>query len=116
MTLNTVSTSTRVAPDACAKPSLTFDSFPPEARFPRKKLAELLTACGAPVSAATLATKASRGRGPKYQVFGRVAIYTWGPSVAWALAEMGEPARSASEHRAKAGERQSTSDAAGRGA
>lgn len=50
-----------------------------------------------------LATKASRGGGPPYQLFGKIAIYTWGTLVAWALAEMGEPARSASEHRARQG-------------
>jgi hypothetical protein len=80
-----------------------FDSITADARLTRRQAAKALTACGVPTSPDTLATKASRGGGPPYQLFGKSAIYTWGSLVAWALAEMGEPARSASEHRARLG-------------
>jgi hypothetical protein len=100
MTLNAVSTD--VAPEAFATPALTLDSIPADARLTRRQAAKALTDCGIPLSEKTLSTKASRGGGPPYQLFGKIAIYTWGTLVAWALAEMGEPARSASEHRTKA--------------
>ena len=99
MTLNALLTST--APGAYTRPVLTLDSIPADARLPRRQAAKALTDCGIPVSPKTLSTKASRGGGPPYQLFCRTAIYTWGPLVAWALAEMGEPARSAQEHRTK---------------
>lgn len=100
MTLN--SQSIGVAPEAFAGSALTLDSIPPDARFTRRQAAKMLTHCGIPLSEKTLSTKASRGGGPPYRRFGKIAIYTWRELVAWALAEMGEPARNASEHRTKA--------------
>jgi hypothetical protein len=91
-----------VAPEVFARPALTLDSIPVDVRLTRRQAAKALTDCGIRVSPKTLSTKASRGGGPPYQLFGKIALYTWGDLVAWALAEMGEPARSASEHRAKA--------------
>src|SRR5262249_56961612 len=99
MTLNAVSTST--APETFARPALTLDAIPADTRLTRRQAAKALTDCGVPLSEKTLSTKASRGGGPPYQLFGKIAIYTWRTLVAWALAEMREPARSASEHRAK---------------
>lgn len=100
MTLNAVSVG--VAPEASALRTLKLDSIPPDAKFTRRQAAKTLTDCGIPLSEKTLSTKASRGGGPPYQRFGKIAIYTWRELEAWALAEMGEPARNASEHRTKA--------------
>jgi hypothetical protein len=79
---------------------MTLDEIPKDARFTRRRAAEALTACGIPVSPKTLLTKATRGGGPPYQLFGKIAIYTGGALVRWALAEMSHSASSALEHRA----------------
>jgi hypothetical protein len=77
--------------------------FPsPEALLARDALATALTEAGFPISGATLATKATRGGGPPYRLFGRRPLYEWGPSLAWALGRLSAPASSSSEHDAKA--------------
>jgi hypothetical protein len=97
MTPNAISTS------AAPEPALTLDSIQPDALLTRRQAAKALKDRGIPVAEGTLSTKASRGGGPPYQLFGKIALYRWGALVHWALAEMGEPASSASEHRAKGG-------------
>jgi hypothetical protein len=94
MTLNAVSTG--AAPETFAPPTLTLDAIPADTKLARRQAAKALTCCGIPLSEKTLSTKASRGGGPPYQLFGKIALYTWGTLVAWALDEMGKPARSAS--------------------
>lgn len=80
--MTTKSISLDAIPTDCSPPKfLTVDSIPADARFLRGPLAEALRLCGFPISAKTLATKASRGGGPPYQMFGRHSTYTWGPSV-----------------------------------
>jgi hypothetical protein len=56
----------------------------PETRLPRGQCAQALTQAGFPITPATLATKASRGGGPEYEVFGRTAFYVWGKAFRWA--------------------------------
>jgi hypothetical protein len=56
----------------------------PDVRLTRERTAEALTAAGFPVSPRTLATKATRGGGPPYTLFGRRALYRWGDALAWA--------------------------------
>ena len=85
-------------PVTCAK----FDSIPPDARLTTRQLAEALTAVGLPTSPATLNTKACRGGGPPYQIYGRIRIYMWGAAVKWALSLMGEPSPNATARRLKA--------------
>jgi hypothetical protein len=63
-----------------------------------------LTNAGFPVSPATLATLASRGGGPLYQLFGRKPLYRWGNSRKWAQSRLSEPASSSSAHGARARE------------
>jgi len=58
----------------------------PDTLLSRIKTAAALTAAGYPISAATLATKASRGGGPRYSRFGARALYRWGDALAWARA------------------------------
>jgi hypothetical protein len=70
----------------------------PDALLGRKETAEALTEAGYPVAEATLTTKASRGGGPPYQLFGPRALYRWGTSLEWARARLSPPHRSAAEH------------------
>jgi hypothetical protein len=65
--------------------------------LPRKRTADALTEAGFPVSSATLATKATRGGGPPYQLFGQRALYRWGDALAWAQGRLSEPRHSTSE-------------------
>ena len=68
-----------------------------DAKLTRKAAAEALTAEGYPVSEKTLATKASRGGGPIYQLFGRKPLYRWGDALDWARARLSKPVRTTSE-------------------
>ncbi len=69
----------------------------PDTMLTRDALAVALTAAGYPVSAATLATKATRGGGPEYRLFGRKPLYRWGAGLAWANSRLSKPLRSSSE-------------------
>jgi hypothetical protein len=73
------------------------NNLPSDAKLTRADLAEALTAAGFPTSAKTLATKACRGGGPPFQRWGARVIYTWGPSLKWAMDLLSEPIRSTSE-------------------
>jgi hypothetical protein len=79
------------------------DSVDPKTFLTRFQVSEALEACGIPLSYDTLATKATRGGGPPFRIFGKSAIYQWCDVVAWVLETMGEPARTTSEHRARQG-------------
>jgi hypothetical protein len=76
----------------------------PDALLGRKQTADALTEAGYPVAEATLTTKASRGGGPPYQLFGVRALYRWGDSLAWARSRLSAPRRSAAEHAAAQGD------------
>lgn len=69
----------------------------PSALLRRKATAEALTEAGYPVSGKTLATKAVRGGGPTYHVFGRTVLYRWSDALAWAEGRLSAPRRSTSE-------------------
>jgi hypothetical protein len=56
----------------------------PDRMLSRHATAAILSAMGFRITPATLATKASRGGGPPYQLFGRTTIYRWGSALAWA--------------------------------
>lgn len=58
----------------------------PNTLLGRKPTAAALTAAGYPVSPETLATKATRGGGPPYRLFGGRALYRWADALAWAEA------------------------------
>jgi hypothetical protein len=55
-----------------------------ETLLSREAAAQALTDAGYITSPSTLATKASRGKGPGYRIFGKRAIYRWGDLIAWA--------------------------------
>jgi len=69
----------------------------PDTLLRRKQLAEALTAKGFQITEATLATKASRGGGPPYELWGRIPLYRWATSLAWAEGRLSSPRRSTSE-------------------
>jgi hypothetical protein len=68
-----------------------------DAFLTRDQTAAALTACGFPVKAKTLSTKASRGGGPPFRKFGPRAIYKWADALKWAQERLSEPQRSSSE-------------------
>jgi hypothetical protein len=69
----------------------------PDSLLRRKQLAEALDASGFPVTHTTLATKATRGGGPPFRLFGRIPLYRWGEALAWAENRLSAPRRSTSE-------------------
>jgi hypothetical protein len=70
-----------------------------DALLTRDALAVALTEAGFPTRKATLATKANRGGGPPFSLFGRRPIYRWGSAVAWARSKLSEPVSSTAEAR-----------------
>lgn len=74
-----------------------------DALLSRKTAAEALTAAGYTVSFSTLATMATRGGGPVYQMFGRKPLYRWGDALEWAKGRLSRPVRTTSELRASSG-------------
>jgi hypothetical protein len=50
----------------------------------RDATAAALTESGFPTSPKTLATKASRGGGPRFRRFGARVLYAWGDALDWA--------------------------------
>jgi len=74
----------------------------PDTLFTRAPLAAELTRSGIPISPATLATKATRGGGPPYRLFGRRPLYRWGDALEWANGMLSAPVANTSEaHLAK---------------
>jgi hypothetical protein len=70
----------------------------PDASLTRAQTASALTECGYPVKTSTLATKASRGGGPPYALFGARPLYRWGDSLDWAKSRLSLPRTNSSEH------------------
>ena len=69
----------------------------PDALLTRDRTAEALTDAGFPVTAATLATKATRGGGPPFRRFGTRPLYRWGDALEWAESRLSKPIHSTSE-------------------
>jgi hypothetical protein len=69
----------------------------PDTLVTRKQGAAALTALGYRTSPNTLATKATRGGGPPYSLYGKVALHRWGDLLDWAKGSMRPPRRSTSE-------------------
>ena len=76
-----------------------------ETLLSREDAAHALTAAGYITSPPTLATKATRGNGPAYRIFGKRAIYRWGDLVAWAEASAAPIRRSTSEMASESAEK-----------
>jgi hypothetical protein len=69
----------------------------PDTLLTRDQTAAALAAVGFPMKPKTLATKASRGGGPPYQLFGPRVLYRWGDALKWARARLSAPRCSTSE-------------------
>jgi hypothetical protein len=59
--------------------------------------AQALTEAGFPTAPATLATKATRGGGPPFRLYGRIPLYRWGDALEWAQNRLSKPRWSTSE-------------------
>jgi hypothetical protein len=70
----------------------------PDALLTRAQTASAPTECGFPVKTATLATKASRGGGPPYALFGARPFCRWADSLDWAKSRLSLPRTNSSEH------------------
>jgi len=68
-----------------------------DALLTREQTAAALAAAGFPVKSKTLATKASRGGGPPYQLFGPRVLYRWEDALRWAQSRLSAPRLSTSE-------------------
>ncbi|HEY3910622.1 MAG TPA: DNA-binding protein [Stellaceae bacterium] len=68
----------------------------PSRRHNRKGAAVFLAGQGFEISAATLATMATRGGGPVFQRFGRKPVYTEDDLLAWATGRLSPPMTSTS--------------------
>jgi hypothetical protein len=79
-------------------PTMTLIPEDPDALLTREAVAAALTAAGFPVKTSTLATKATRGGGPPYQLFGARPLYRWGGAVAWAESRLSSLHQSTSEY------------------
>jgi hypothetical protein len=71
-----------------------------DALLSRANTAAALTGAGFGISPATLATKATRGGGPPYRLFGRKPLYRWGDALEWARGRLSEPVTNTSQARA----------------
>lgn len=69
----------------------------PDALITRDATAAALTASGYPIKPKTLATKATRGGGPPYRVFGARVLYRWRDALEWAQRRLSPPRHSTSE-------------------
>ena len=69
----------------------------PDAQLTRQKIAEALTAAGFPIGPKTLATKATRGGGPPFRLFGGRAVYRWQDALDWAQRTASAPRCNTSE-------------------
>jgi hypothetical protein len=69
----------------------------PDALLRREATAEALTALGYQIKTSTLATKATRGGGPPFRLFGRIPLYRWGDALAWAEGKLSPPRQSTSQ-------------------
>jgi hypothetical protein len=63
----------------------------PDTLLTRDQTAVALTQAGFPVRSATLATKACRGGGPDFKLFGTRPLYRWGDAIAWAQGKLTAP-------------------------
>jgi hypothetical protein len=68
-----------------------------KAMLTRQQTAVALREAGYPVAVATLASKATRGGGPPFRMFGSKPLYMWGDALAWAVSRTSGPVNSTAE-------------------
>ena len=69
----------------------------PDTLLTRIDAATALTDAGYPTTAGTLATKATRGGGPAYRLYGRKPLYRFADLMAWAESRCSKTIHSTSE-------------------
>jgi hypothetical protein len=68
----------------------------------RSLVAAALTEAGYRITKSTLASKATRGGGPRYRLFGRQPLYRWGDALDWAQNRCIEPRHKSEQQSANA--------------
>jgi hypothetical protein len=76
---------------------LDFSRLTPSTLLSRVDCADALKKAGYPVSPKTLASKATRGGGPRFHKFGNRVLYRWSDALAWAEARLSPPRCTTSE-------------------
>jgi len=97
MTINTLHDVERDMPRAGAPHHSIRVPADPDAFLTRDRVVIALNEIGFPVTVATLATKATRGGGPPYRLFGKKPLYRWSEALAWAEAKLSAPRCNTSE-------------------
>jgi hypothetical protein len=69
----------------------------PDVLLTRDQTATALTEAGFPTKAKTLATKATRGGGPPYRIYGGRVLYRWRDVLEWAESKLSPLVRNTSE-------------------
>lgn len=69
----------------------------PDTWLRRKVTSAALAEKGYPVAEKTLASMVCRGGGPPFRKFGRIPLYQWCTSLAWAESRLAPPRRTSSE-------------------
>ena len=72
----------------------------PDTLVVRDDAATVLTEAGYPIASTTLATKASRGGGPPYKLYGRKPLYRVSDLLAWAESRCSKIVTSTSDYEA----------------
>jgi hypothetical protein len=63
----------------------------PDCLLTRVAVADALKQAGYPITAKTLATMATRGGGPPYRMWSKVALYSLGEALEWAQSRLSGP-------------------------
>src|SRR6476646_5474797 len=79
------------------------EALSPDSRLRRGEAADALTQAGFPITPGTLANLACQGGGPPFGKWGKIPIYTWGITLAWAKARATPMLANTAAHRAAQG-------------
>ena len=77
--------------------TLVGDMPDPNVLLTREQAARALSDAGYPTATSTLTTKACRGGGPVYRLFGVRALYRWADLLEWAESKTSAPRRNTSD-------------------
>ena len=84
---------------------LQLETLSPDTRLRRREAADALTQAGYPITSGTLANLACQGGGPPFSKWGKIPIYIWGITFAWAKARATPMLANTAAHRAAVGRR-----------
>ena len=79
------------------------ETLSPDTRLRRCEAADALTQAGYPITSGTLANLACQGGGPPFSKWGKIPIYIWGITLAWAKARATPMLANTAAHRAAQG-------------